>query len=158
MNPNRKAFLDMIAWSELGPKLLAESDNGYNVVVGGKLFTSYTDHPRIKVYIPRYELYSTAAGRYQILQRTFDSYKTLLRLDDFSPASQDAIALRLIQEDGALSHIDAGDLDKAVAMVARTWASLPAAGYKQHENSIEKLRQAYADAGGVLSNSSTASA
>jgi hypothetical protein len=34
MSPNLKAFLDMIAWSEIGPALLAKSDNGYNVCVG----------------------------------------------------------------------------------------------------------------------------
>ena len=34
MPPQIKAFLDMIAWSELGEELIDISDNGYNVIVG----------------------------------------------------------------------------------------------------------------------------
>jgi hypothetical protein len=34
LEPNLAAFLDMIAVSEIGPKLLSKSDDGYNVVVG----------------------------------------------------------------------------------------------------------------------------
>lgn len=150
MNPNRKALLDTIALSEIGAKLLAESDNGYNVLVGGKLFDSYADHPRIKVYLPKYEIHSSAAGRYQILERTFDAYKYLLGLKDFSPASQDAIALRMIMESGAFNYIDAGDFDKAIERIAHMWASLPEAGYKQHENDLASLRSSYLGYGGSL--------
>lgn len=46
LNTQRKAYLDMLAWSEIGDKLLKSSDNGYNVIVGGTLFNSYVDHPR----------------------------------------------------------------------------------------------------------------
>lgn len=35
INTQRKAYLDMLAWSEIGDKLLKSSDNGYNVIVGG---------------------------------------------------------------------------------------------------------------------------
>ena len=68
---NESAFLDMIAWSEIGPALLAVSDNGYNVIVGStpsnpNLFISYSDHPRKLVQL-RPGLVSTAAGRYQLL-------------------------------------------------------------------------------------------
>ena len=66
MNPKIKAFLDLIAFSE-GTK--GKGDNGYNVIVGGDLFSDYTDHPRKKVYIKSIDNYSTAAGRYQILSR-----------------------------------------------------------------------------------------
>ena len=41
---NRKAFLDMIAFSEGTIKY--GDQNGYNVIVGGILFDSYKDHPR----------------------------------------------------------------------------------------------------------------
>lgn len=58
---NVLAFLDMLAWSE-GTSTIRGSDNGYNVVVGGGLFNGYADHPRLKVYLPRYKVYSTAAG------------------------------------------------------------------------------------------------
>jgi len=151
MTPNRRAFLDMIAWSEIGPALLAKSDNGYNVIVGGHLFDDYADHPRRLVYLPRLGIKSTAAGRYQLLARYWDAYRKQLKLADFGHASQDAVALQQIQECRALADIDAGKLDAAVSKVRRIWASLPGAGYGQHENGIDRLRAAYTAAGGVLS-------
>lgn len=151
---NRKAFLDMIAMSEIGTVMLALSDNGYNVLVGSRpnamsMFEGYADHPRKLVKLND-KLYSTAAGRYQLLARYFDAYKKSLNLPDFSPASQDAIALQQIKEQGALPDIDAGRFTQAVAKVANIWASLPGAGYGQHENKIEKLQVAYVAAGGML--------
>lgn len=151
MNANRKAFLDMIAYSEIGPRLLAQSDNGYNVIVGGELFSGYADHPRKLVRLPKLGISSTAAGRYQLLMRYWDAYRKRLKLSDFSPASQDAVALQQIKECGALPDIDAGRFDAAVKKCARIWASLPGAGYGQHENDLDKLRFAYVGAGGKLS-------
>lgn len=150
MNANRKAFLDMIAYSEIGPVLLAKSDNGYNVLVGGALFEGYADHPRKLVYLPRLKIKSSAAGRYQILAKYYDSYKALLKLPDFSPTSQDAIAFQMIKEQKALPDIDAGRFTEAVSKCKNIWASLPGAGYGQHEQNIERLRAAYVKAGGGL--------
>lgn len=148
---NRGAFLDSIAVSELGKQLIALSDNGYNVKVGSTpshplLFDSYSDHPRVLNVAMR----STAAGRYQLLARYFDSYKALLGLPDFGPASQDAIAIQQIRERHALPLIDGGDFDAAVTKVNNIWASLPGAKYGQHTNTIEFMRQAYIEAGGIL--------
>lgn len=147
MNPNRKAFLDMIAVSEGTAHI---GNNGYNVIVGGALFESYADHPRKLVVLNKAGLKSTAAGRYQILSRYFDIYKKVLKLSDFSPASQDAIALQLIKECRALSDVDAGCFNDAVRKCRSRWASLPGAGYGQHENTLEDLRVAYRDAGGTF--------
>lgn len=143
---NRKAFLDMIAWSEIGERLLRNSDNGYNVLVGGSLFKSYSDHPNIL----NKTLKSTAAGRYQILYRYWVAYKKLLGLKDFSPASQDAVALQILKEQGALTDIDAGRFAPALAKVANIWASLPGAGYGQRENGVKELQSAYLKAGGTV--------
>lgn len=149
MTANQQAFLDMIAHSEIGPKLLAKSDNGYNVLVGGTLFDSYKDHPRKLVKINA-TLSSTAAGRYQLLARYFDAYKKLLGLRDFSPDSQDAIALQQIRERQALLLIESGHFADAVKKVSNIWASLPGAGYGQHENKLADLQAAYISAGGKL--------
>ena len=158
MTPNQKAFLDMIAFSELGTALIAKSDNGYNVVVGSTpdhpcLFDSYADHPRCVKTITLNGgkvIYSSAAGRYQLLARYFDAYKKTLKLPDFSPDSQDRIALCQIGERHALDDIEAGRFDSAVAKCSNIWASLPGAGYGQHENDLGKLRLAYQGAGGTL--------
>ncbi|EPU0333441.1 lysozyme, partial [Enterobacter hormaechei] len=87
ISSNLQAFLDMLAWSE-GTSRIKGSDNGYNVVVGGSLFTSYADHPRKLISLPKLGIKSTAAGRYQLLSRYYDAYKKQLGLKDFSPASQ----------------------------------------------------------------------
>lgn len=147
MTPNEKAFLDMIATSE---GTAGRGDDGYNVVVGGSLFDGYEDHPRIRVTLNSLGIKSTAAGRYQILEHNFDVYKAQLDLPDFSPRSQDTIALQLIKECHALEDVDAGRFDEAVQKCASRWASLPGAGYGQHENKIAVLRTAFTNAGGVI--------
>ena len=55
-----------------------------------------------------------------------------LGLKDFSPKSQDAVALQQIKERGALPMIDRGDIRQAIDRCGRNiWASLPGAGYGQ---------------------------
>lgn len=163
MEGNRKAFLDMIADSEHGAPLLAVSDNGYNVIVGSRaahpiLFDSYADHPHRVIKIERKNLppeYSSAAGRYQIMEKFFDAYKKILKLQPpyFSPQNQDAIALQLIKECHALVAIDKGDVIAAITACEHRWASFPGAGYKdQHENKMEQLIAAYRNAGGVVAS------
>ena len=47
INNQRKAFLDMLAWSEGTDGGRQKTRNhGYDVIVGGELFTDYSDHPR----------------------------------------------------------------------------------------------------------------
>ena len=152
--PNIRPFLDTIAVSELGRALLAKSDNGYNVLVGSMpaapiLFHSYADHPRRLIQI-RPGLSSTAAGRYQLLARYYNPYRQLLGLADFSPASQDRIAVQQIRERLALPLLAAGRFDEAVSRVRNIWASLPGAGYGQNEHSLDYLRGVYLKAGGLL--------
>lgn len=157
MSQNLRAFLDMIAVSEIGKALLDRSANGYDVIVGstaGKpdLFTSYADHPRklVSMLIKGRVVKSTAAGRYQILERYFDYYRRTLALPDFGPESQDRIARQLIRECGALNDIEDGLFASAVQKCRSRWASLPGAGYGQHENGIDGLRAAYLLSGGRL--------
>jgi muramidase (phage lysozyme) len=148
---NRCAFLDAIAGSEIGPALLAKTDNGYNVLVGSTAahpltFPSYAAQPNIL----NKALNSTAAGRYQLLYRYWVSYQKMLNLPDFSPLSQDKIALQQIRECNALPDIDAGNFAHAVALCSRIWASLPGNDYGQHQNAIAMLQGYYTTAGGGL--------
>ena len=47
INNQRKAFLDMLAWSEGTDNGRQKTRNhGYDVIVGGELFTDYSDHPQ----------------------------------------------------------------------------------------------------------------
>ncbi|EOT0230470.1 glycoside hydrolase family 104 protein [Enterobacter hormaechei] len=149
ISSNLQAFLDMLAWSE-GTSRIKGSDNGYNVVVGGSLFTSYADHPRKLISLPNLGIKSTAAGRYQLLSRYYDAYKKQLGLKDFSPASQDAIAIQQIKERRALPDIESGNIEAAITKCSNIWASLPGAGYGQHEHKIDDLVSKYISYGGAL--------
>ncbi|MDR5803421.1 glycoside hydrolase family 104 protein [Caballeronia sp. LZ001] len=163
---NIVAFLDMIAASEIDAWTRAQSDDGYNVLVGShgpivkhmgdgtshtvpaKLLTfqSYAAHPSVL----NRELNSTAAGRYQLLSRYYDPYKRLLRLVDFSPVSQDLIAIQQIRERRALTLIESGQIVAAIAACSSIWASLPGNAYGQHQNNLSMLICAYQSAGGVV--------
>jgi len=148
---NRVAFLDAIAFSEIGASLLSKSDDGYNVLVGALpskplLFPSYASHPNIL----NTRCNSTAAGRYQLLFRYFKPYASLLGLKDFRPLSQDRIALQQIKERKAIPLIDAGHFEDAVHACSNIWASFPGNSYGQHQNEIEHLKAAYVAAGGTL--------
>lgn len=151
MNANRKAFLDMIAHSEGTSTCKATRHDGYDVIVGGTVFTDFADHPH-KLVILNPRLKSTAAGRYQLLMRYWHAYRKQLKLADFSPASQDAVAIQQIKEQKALADVDAGRFELAVAKCANIWASLPGAGYGQHENTLASLLAAYQNAGGKVAS------
>lgn len=147
-NINRRAFLDMIAYSEgtAGP-------NGYRTMFGGTLARSLADHPRqVFTFTNKINqtLKTTAAGRYQFLMRTWDALAKQLDLPDFGPASQDAAALELVRQRGALKDVDAGRVSAAIAKCAPIWASLPGAGYNQPERKLTALLSTFSQAGGNL--------
>ena len=83
INNQRKAFLDMLAWSEWNWITdVRKPGNHGDVIVGGELFTDYSDHPR-KLVTLNPKLKSTGAGRYQLLSRWWDAYRKQLGLKDF---------------------------------------------------------------------------
>jgi muramidase (phage lysozyme) len=149
---NVRAFLSMISISEG----TANYDNPYAVIVGSTLqhpdlFTDFSDHPRKLVHLNA-TLSSDAAGRYQIMSKTFDGSKEQLQLPDFSPESQDIIALLLFSQSNALADVEAGRVYTAISKCAHIWASLPGAGYNQHENSLDSLISAYMAKGGDVTD------
>lgn len=151
---NLRAFLDMISKSEGTSTSKYTKHDGYDVVVGGldspNTFSNFADHPNILVTVNSKGLKSTAAGRYQLLYRFWKAYKTQLALKDFSPSSQDAVAIQQIRERKALEDIKAGRIESAIGKVSNIWASLPGAGYNQPEHKMERLIEWYKQAGGEL--------
>ncbi len=169
--PNVCAFLDLIAFSEGTSKASGSAsaalsaNDGYDVIVAGvdgpSIFTDHSDHPfahreAVEVVAPgqRFEdgLYSTAAGRYQVLLRFFEVYKVVLNLPDFGPLSQDRVAIQQMRERGSLVHLESGnieaaikahlppvDLEDAITEDAGTWASLPGNTYGQGGHSMAAL-------------------
>lgn len=142
---NLRAFMQMIRVSEgtAGP-------DGYRTIVGGSLFDDYSDHPRQKIWIQSIGDYSSAAGAFQIIRRTWDGVQGKLGLPDFSQASQDKACVELIRQRGGLRLAMNGQFAAAVEKCRKEWASLPGAGYGQRENSLVTLQKAYLNAGGQL--------
>lgn len=143
---NISAFLDMLAFCEgtAGP-------DGYRTMFGGRLFDSYADHPRMRfsyTNLAGLSITTSAAGRYQFIVRTWDSLRAKLGLQDFSPPSQDAGAIELIRQRGALNDVRAGRFAQAIEKCRPVWASLPGAGVDQPEKSMAQAMAAYANAGG----------
>ncbi len=140
---NLKAFLLMIQYSE---GTIGKS--AYQMLYGGSVFNSYTQHPNKAV--TRWGITSTAAGAYQLLYGTWAGLQQELQLHDFSPASQDAAAVELIRKKDALVDVLGGRISDAVYKCRKLWASFPGAGYGQGEKNIENLLRFYAAAGGQL--------
>ena len=132
MTPNRKLFLSLIAWSEGTSRSQFTRNDGYDVIVSGinspHIFTDYSAHPNVLVTV-KPGLKSTAAGRYQVLFKYWLSYKQQLGLNGFFPDDQDAIAIQMIRECGALSDVDTGNVESAITKCRSRWASFPGAGY-----------------------------
>jgi lysozyme len=140
---NLKAFLLMIQYSEgtLGK-------DAYRTLYGGELAEDLSKHPNRKV--TKWGLTSTAAGAYQILNKTWQEIAQKLGLQDFSPQSQDRAAIELIARRKALDDVMAGRFSQAISKCRKEWASLPGAGYNQTEKSSKALAQIYKAVGGTL--------
>lgn len=156
---NRGAFLDMLAVSE-GTSTNPETGcAGYDIIVTGidgktETFWDFSDHPfangRPPKTINHAGLTSTASGRYQQMLHDWAYYRALLNLPDFGPMSQDLLALQHIRECGALPDVDAGRFAQAVFKCKNIWASLPGAGYGQHENDLAALQSVFRQSGGMV--------
>ena len=130
INNQRKAFLDMLAWSEGTDNGRQKTRNhGYDVIVGGELLHNYSDHPRKLSTKPKTQINAGADAVFFPVGAGCLPQAAWLK--DFSPKSQDAVALQQIKERGALPMIDRGDIRQAIDRCSNIWASLPGAGYGQ---------------------------
>jgi muramidase (phage lysozyme) len=118
-DPNIAAFLKAIADAEGG---------GYDFKYGafkGKRndpwrFSDFSTHPG-----PGAGGVTTAAGMYQITVATWREHGGKMGLSDFSPRTQDLIAVALLRSVDAIDRIKAGDIENAVGLAAGKWNSLP---------------------------------
>lgn len=142
-NRNLEAFLNVIRFAEG-----TADDGGWNRLFGGGSFNSYADHPRILVIKSGYK--STAAGAFQILEATWDLWRGVLQLKDFTPASQKTLAIHLIRNQGALDDVYEGRFSLAVSKVNDVWASLPGSPYGQPIKSMASITNVFTESGGVM--------
>lgn len=148
MNPNAIAFLAMIRNSEG----TAKYPNPWAVTFGGEFIISdFSDHPALlgwSGYPYRGEI-STAAGAYQINRPTWLDGQKILKLPDFSRASQDSFAYDyLIPRAGALNLVNAGQVAEAIQKCSGTWASLPGSTSGQPQAEMADLIEMYSNCGG----------
>jgi len=126
-----KAFLRLLQYAE---NARHEASDPYHTLYGGGHFADLSTHPNHAV--TRWGHTSKAAGAYFI---TADTYFDAVRRGvayDFSPASQDAIALDIINRCGATSYIEDGNFDAAYSLLNRKWSSLPG-GSQQEITAVE---------------------
>jgi len=138
---NIRAFLIMIQYAEG-----TYGKDGYRKLFGGGYFNDFSKHPNTKV--TKWGITSTAAGAYQILNKTWIELQAKLKLPDFSPVSQDKAAIELIRRRKALEDVYAGRWSQAIEKCRKEWASLPGAGYGQNEKNITNLLAVLKVAGG----------
>ena len=96
----------MLAWSEESITDVRKPEIMVMTSIGGELFTDYSRSPRksLSRFKPK-----TQINRRRTLPAFscwWDAYRKQLGLKDFSPKSQDAVALQQIKERGALPMID----------------------------------------------------
>lgn len=143
---NVQAFLLVVRQGEGTP-----GPGGYTTIFGGKHFSSFADHPRIKV--PFGNSYSDAAGAYQFLSTTWDPIRKHLKLPDFSPDSQDKAAIYYISSVGAIDYIKKGNIPKALDICSNIWASLPTSKgvgrYGQPNQTLAQVNSSFTALGGV---------
>jgi muramidase (phage lysozyme) len=118
-NKNVKAFLAAISAAEGGGY-----DFKYGAVKGKKddkwRFSDFSTHPGAG-----FNGKITAAGLYQINRDTWKEMGGKMGLSDFSPMTQDLIAVEILRTIGAIDNIESGDVSSALSHASRRWSSLP---------------------------------
>ncbi len=134
-SPEARAYLDLVAWKEVGKSLNADgSPAGYrerNGVPGSKGLmpeSAIADNGKLPTDELRYNV-----GRYQMkledVKDMRDRYDK--KIDDFSPESQDRIAVAKMKYRGVTEALESGDIRGAITKGGKEWASLPGSPYGQ---------------------------
>lgn len=114
-----KAFLRAMAAAEGGD---------YNLKYGGIRgkkndkwqFSDFSTHPG-----PGSGGKMTAAGMYQIIKKTWRDSGEKMGLTDFSPATQDLLAVEILRSLRVIEKIVMGDIDSVLLKASEQWAALP---------------------------------
>ena len=148
-NANVRAFLKAIGDAEGG-----EYDFKFGAVKGRKndpwRFTDFSTHPG-----PGKGGVTTAAGLYQITKPTWhDHGEDGMGLTDFTPETQDLIAVSILRRRGVIEKIKEGDVEAGVSQASRQWAALPkghgqTGRYNQPYVEFEHFEAVYKSEGGA---------
>ena len=110
------------------------TSTAYDVKYGGAKFTDNSDHPGGGTFTEKQkdgttkEVYHSPAGAYQITEGTYNLYKDKAGVSDFSPTSQDKVAVSIIEgQKGAYSSVVNGNVETSFQLLKSQWSSLPGA-------------------------------
>ncbi len=189
LSPEYKALLETISWAEYTLEPCIEGVSPHQVLVagiviedkhnryGGKFekcpgnyFVGFGDHPRIKVKWHNRARASTAAGKLQWMEQTYDGLRKLKAcgptrkedcglFSDFTPDEQDEAGMYVAQIQNGVTQemlekaIQSGNFKPVWKKLAKTWASLPyydwkgrGVGYyrrQRNARSFELLKEKY---------------
>lgn len=152
------ALLFTIRTAEVGP---APDSDRYFIGYGFRRFAGTSEHPVVTGELQRVKLpdrmcrdaglnppcYSTAAGAYQFRVATWQEMRAAgpwgPRLPDFSPASQDEAARRLLMRTGSIERLARGDIEGAILRAGKHWASLPGSTANQRPKTMAQALAFY---------------
>lgn len=137
---NARDYLNMLAASE---GTASRGDRGYNVMFRGDLVNDYSRHPNmVHTYIDKNgkQGKSTAAGRYQFLYKTYEEMAKKLGITDFSPESQDKVAIALMLEKG-VDFDDGADFGANLRKINNVWTSLAGSSLGAQYHSTRSFQQ-----------------
>jgi len=93
---------------------------------------------------------STAAGAYQFIKPTWNGLVSRYGFPDFTNGSQDAAAFALLQEIGAVELVQAGDIEGALRLASKQWASMPYSTSGQPKANLQTVLDEFQSFGGVI--------
>jgi len=116
-SPRMQAFLATIRWAETGNS----GTGSYRKLVFNGNFNNFSTHPLQKQCAPinGKQVCSTAAGAYQMLDKSWWDLQPKLKLPDFSPVSQDRMAFEYIRRNGAIAYVESGNFANAACKVSQ---------------------------------------
>lgn len=131
-----RAALNTIAWAE---GTYYSHSSGYGMLFGGGEFNFNKPHPNI--HFPFRGTTTTAAGRYQFLNKTWYVLQGDKPMTRFN---QDAAAVMLLQQCKVVDKILSGDTSWINdPRVGGIWASFPNNTYRQRPKSYSQLVKVY---------------
>jgi len=143
VNAFQKALHDTIAFAE-GTR--NNGEDGYNVIFSGIKITSCNRHPNRCIKFG--STCSTAAGRYQFLNGTWNSIRTVRGYATFEPENQELGAAYLITGVRRATvptnrALTAAEFANVITKLSFEWASLPPGQYGQPMKSMSTMRSTY---------------
>lgn len=93
---------------------------------------------------------STAAGAYQFIKPTWNGLVARYGFPDFSNGAQDAAAFALLSEIGAVDLVQAGDVEGALRLASKQWASMPYSTSGQPKANLATVLDEFQSFGGVI--------